>query len=274
MLGECSGTLRVGPCLRVVLAFVVSALDYVYEATRSGCTRSGGRRTGSLCTPCWCPATCPVRSRWTLLGPCGFGVPHLCTCMYLRHVREFLRAMDYRSMIVRENVRALWLSGAWRGRDGLDQELLEHALRELSMDVHVPPAARAAPTERTVEVCAGGRVLLVADGALLATPEGDDSGWGRLVVDDRGVLATVHSGVSTVSSSPWTAKWAHKLDAWDLAASLGVPLSEVQYAAGDCTPATLGLNGGTPSDCPWVDHIRLAFAEDPGSHHPDMYVQA
>ena len=34
----------------------------------------------------------------------------------------------------------------------------------------------------------------------------------------------------------------------------------------------LGLNGGTPSDCPW--DIRLAYAEALGAHCPDMYVPA
>ena len=42
----------------------------------------------------------------------------------------------------------------------------------------------------------------MADGAMVVTPEGNDFSWGRLVADDRGVLATVRSGVSTVSFSP------------------------------------------------------------------------
>ena len=58
----------------------------------------------------------------------------------------------------------------------------------------------------------GGRVLLMADRALAATPDRDDLGWGSLVADGLGVLATVHSGVSTVLSSPWAAEWAGKVD--------------------------------------------------------------
>ena len=39
----------------------------------------------------------------------------------------------------------------------------------------------------------------------------------------KGLLAIVCSGVATVSSNLWVAKWAGKLSAWLLAESLGVP---------------------------------------------------
>ena len=105
--------------------------------------------------------------------------------------------------------------------DWSDQELLEHTLREVGMDMLIQPAAQTAPTEQVVEVqqaCAGGHILLVADGALTATPDGDDLGWGSLVADSHRVLAMVHSNVSTMSSSPWAAEWA---DVSDLESSLG-----------------------------------------------------
>ena len=90
---------------------------------------------------------------------------------------------------------------------------------------------QAPPSERIVEVlkvCIGGRVLLVADGAIVATPQGDDRGWGQLVAHDRAVVATAHNGVSIASSSPCAAKWGGKLNAWDLTAALGVLPSEVR----------------------------------------------
>ena len=75
------------------------------------------------------------------------------------------------------------------------------------------------------------------------------------------------------------ARWDGKLDLWDLAASLGLPPSEVRgpaergpYATRDCTLASLGLDGGTPPNCPWVDRVRVAFAEALGQQCPDMYV--
>ena len=70
---------------------------------------------------------------------------------------------------------------------------------------------------RSAECTPGG----VADGAMVAILKGNDLGWGGRVAVDCGVLATVHSRVSTMLSSPWAAEWASTLDAWDLAASLG-----------------------------------------------------
>ena len=46
-----------------------------------------------------------------------------------------------------------------------------------------------------------GQVLLVADRAMVVTPGGNNLGWGKLLADGHGVLATVHSKVSTVLSS-------------------------------------------------------------------------
>ena len=42
----------------------------------------------------------------------------------------------------------------------------------------------------------------------------------------------------------------------------------------DCTSATLGSDGGVPSQSPWVDRVRVAFAEALGCGRPDLYVPA
>ena len=94
------------------------------------------------------------------------------------------------------------------------------------MDVLVLAAVLAALASMTVDVwweCAGGPVLLVADGALVINLEGADLGRG-------GVLLVVHIGLSTVSSSPWAAERAGKLGTWDLAVSPGIPTSALQFA--------------------------------------------
>ena len=131
-------------------------------------------------------------------------------------------------------------------------------LLEVGMGMLLLPAVQAASAEQAVEVhrtYTTGCALLVADGDLATTADRDDLGWGSLVADSCGVLATVHSGVPTMSLSPWVAEWAGKLDVWDLATSVEVLPCEVQYTAGDCTSAPLGLDGGTPSDYPLVDHV-------------------
>ena len=90
----------------------------------------------------------------------------------------------------------------------------------------------------------------------------------------RGVLATAASRVLTRAASPWAAEWAGKLDARRLAASLRVAPAAVQYVGAFCTSATLGSDGGVPSQSPWVDRVRVAFAEAPGRGRPDLYVPA
>ena len=117
-------------------------------------------------------------------------------------------------------------------------------------------------------------VLLVADGAMETSPDGDTLGWGALVADTRRVLATAASGVQTQAASPWAAEWAGKLEARRLAAWLGVAPAAVQYVEADCTSATLGSDGGVPSQSPWVDRVRVAFAEALGRGRPDLYVPA
>ena len=89
------------------------------------------------------------------------------------------------------------------------------------------------------------------------TPEGNTLGWGALVADTPGVLATVSSGAQTRVASPWAAEWVGKLRAWRLAEMLGVAPAAVQYVGADYTSATLGGDGGVPSQSPWVDMVRV-----------------
>ena len=75
----------------------------------------------------------------------GFGFPHLYSRMRLRHVQGYLRAMDWCSVLVRENVRALRHPNHWKGLDSPDQENLLHTMAEARLEVHVLPAAAAQP---------------------------------------------------------------------------------------------------------------------------------
>ena len=71
-------------------------------------------------------------------------------------------------------------------------------MAEVSLEVCVLPAAAAQPAAVDTQVrrpYSSGGVLLVADGAMETTPDGDTLGWGTLVADARGVQATAASGV-------------------------------------------------------------------------------
>ena len=179
-------------------------------------------------------------------------------------------------MLVRENVRALRHPSHWKGMDSSDQEHLLHAMAETHLEVHVLPAATAQPAAVDTRVYGpyhSGGVLLTADGAMEVTPNGDTLGWGALVADAAGVLATAASGVLTRAASPWASEWAGKLEAWRLAETLGNGPAAVRYVGADCISATLDGDGGVPSQSPWVDRVRVAFAEALGRSSPTCMCQ-
>ena len=93
--------------LRIVLAYMVSALDYVYGAMPPCLTRL--RRTHRvvdmvLTRALWVPRNVPRALLRMLVASGGFGFPHEYSRMRLRHVQGFLRAMELRGVLVRENV--------------------------------------------------------------------------------------------------------------------------------------------------------------------------
>ena len=189
--------------LRIVLAYVVSTLDYVYEAMPPCPTRllHTQRAVDRVLTRApWVPRNVPRALLWMPVAGGGFGFPHLYSRMRLRHVQGFLRAMDSRSVLVRENVRTLRHPNHWKGLDSPDQQRLLHTMAETHPEVHVLPATMAQPAAvdtRVYRPYESGGVLLAADGAMKVTPDGDTLGWGALVADAAGVLATVASGVLT-----------------------------------------------------------------------------
>ena len=150
-------------------------------------------------------------------------------------------------------------------------------MAETHLEVHILLAAtahHAAVDTRVYRPYESGGVLLAADGAMETTRDDDSLGWRALVADASGVLSTIASGVMTRAARPWAAEWAGKLDAWCLAASLGLAPAAVQYIGADCTSATLGCDGGVPSQSLWVDRVRVAFAVALGRGHRGPYVPA
>ena len=255
-------------------AYVVSALDYVYEAMPPCPTRL--RRTQRvvdkvLTRALRVPRHVPGPLLWMPVASGGFGFPHLYNRLRLRHVQGLLGAMDSRSVLV----CAPRHPDHWKGLDGPDRERLLHTMAETHLEVHVLPAATPQPATvdiRVYRTYESGGVLVAADGAIEVTPKGDTLGWGALVADITGVLATVALGVQTRAASPWAAEWAGKLEAWRLAETLGVAPAAIQYVGADCNTTTLGGDGGVPSQSPLVDRVRVTFAEALGRGRPNLYV--
>ena len=152
------------PVLRIVLAYVVSAPECVYEAMPPCPTRLRRMQRALdkvLTRALRVPWNVPKALLWMSVVGGGFGFPHLYSQMRLRHVQGFLRAMDSRSVLVRENVRALRHLDHRKGLDGPDQERLLHTMAETHLEVHVLPAATPQPAAVDIRVyrrykCGGG----------------------------------------------------------------------------------------------------------------------
>ena len=141
--------------LHIVLAYVILALDYVSEAMPPCAMRL--RRTQRavdrvLTRVLRVLRNVPKALLWMPVAGGGFGFPHLHSRMRLRHVQGYLRAMDSRSVLGRENVCALRQPNHSKGLDCLDQDRLLHAMAETHLDVHVLPAAAAQPAAVDTQV--------------------------------------------------------------------------------------------------------------------------
>ena len=265
--------------LRIVLAYVVAPVDYVYEAMPPCPTRL--RRTQRavdrvLTRALQVPRNVPRALLWMPVAGGGFGFPRLYSRMRLRHVLGFQGHGLAQRAGPRERPhppppRPLEGPG-WPGPGAPSP----HHGRD--------PIGGTRPSGGSSTT--GGRGRPGVPDVRVRGPPG--RGWG-----DGGHARRRHPGLGhagggqrqgprnrhrrlrvTRAASPWAAEWAGKLEAWHLAETLGVAPAAVQCVGADCTSATLGSDGGVPSQSPWVDKVRVAFAEALGRGRPDPYVPA
>jgi hypothetical protein len=217
------------PCyalsLRVVLAYGVSTIDAVSSAApvRDSSVTPLQRAVDSAITAALLvPKQVPKVFLYAPLRHGGFGAPCLATRCALRYLQGVCRAATSRSSLVRHSILHL-----------LDRPQL---LPLASNDVHTfhtlcerwdlrllrPPCgllSPALPIIVTLRAYSGGPVLLVSDGS---APTGC-LGWGAVVADSAGVLATAYAGVQCDVSYSYAAEWVGKLAAAHLAEHLGIP---------------------------------------------------
>ena len=262
--------------LRIVLAYVVSALDYVYEAMPPCpmCLCRAQRAVdGVLTSALRVPRNVPRALRWMPVAGAGFGFPHLYSRMRLRHKQGFLGAMDSRSVLVRENVRAPRpLEGPRQPGPGAPSP--HHG--EDATGGACPSGSNSTIGGRG---CLGVPAIRVMGGPLGRRwgdgghPSRRHHGLGRTGGRQRRGPRDGRLGDTDAGRKP-VGRRLGKLEAWHLAKTLGVVSAAVQYVGADCTSATLSSDGGVPSQSPWVDRVRVAFAEALGQCRPDLYVLA
>ena len=140
----------------------------------------------------------------------------------MRYLLGVLTALNCRNTLVRGSCRALLQEPHLEKLFANDVTHFLQQLAALGIDISLPPhrllpAARDAYLVRRLYM--GGPVLLVSDGS---APSGK-LGWGAVIADGEGVLATISGGLIVDHPTSWAAEWHGKLAAVRLAASLGIP---------------------------------------------------
>ena len=262
--------------LRVVLAFAVAKVDYVFDATPAT------QAIKPLQSQIWkviaralqVPATFPRAILQLHVDDGGFGAPLLEARFAARFLACFLRALNCRNACTRDNLRVMWSSNVSTPLSHHDRASLLTLLRDNKVELLPQPSPRVSLARPIISVkrpYTSGSVSLYSDGSC----SGSAIGWGALVADRHGTLATTYAGYLSDATSPWIAEWSGKWSALRLADHLGVPHKAVSFAGADSVTASLGVDGGKPSRHPWVDKLRLRYAEHILEHGTtEMYIPA
>ena len=248
--------------LRVVTAYGVSSLDSLSDAVPLSALQVVPLQRAvdaALTSALRIPNTAPKVYLYAPLLHGGFGVPCLATRFALRFIHTVFRAATSRNSLVRRSVQHFMERPQLLAPVPNDVLTFHEYCDRWSLCILFPPCEAlqpALPTTSHIRRYCGGPVLLMSDGS---APTGC-LGWGALIADSTGILATTHAGVSCDISYSHAAEWAGKLAALQLADSLGIPKEQWQWSIADNMSACIGADGGRPSRAPWIDAIRLAFA--------------
>jgi hypothetical protein len=211
---------------------------------RAGRAHTGAKR---VCRGPYLPtlpvATTPRRLLHVPLSRGGFGGPVLLLRFQLRYLQGFYGALNSRNALVKQTARHALRQGV---HGNPDVAAFLSICDRWSLHVSVVPNLEVRPSSPSVVIYRAwtqGDVVLVSDGS---SPDGC-LGWGALVADAAGTLATVFDGVCCDVAYSWAAEWAGKLAAVQLARQLGVPAAHIRWSIADNLSAVLGCDGGRPS---------------------------
>jgi hypothetical protein len=202
------------------------------------------------------PRSYPKRLLYCPLLRGGFGVPHLLHRLDNRFLLGTLAALNSRNALVRLATRALLREPLLERVREHDVSYFQRGLDQMGATLSIPPHDLLLPLHHLAAVrrpYSGGPVILVSDGS---APEGR-LGWGALVADEHGILATTRAGIPVTDASSWAAEWHGKLAAVRLAEDLEIPPAMWAWSVADNVSAMLGEDGGRPSRSHYLDNVRL-----------------
>lgn len=251
-------------CLRVISAYVLSILDFVFESVPiteewAESIRIAIKRvvTNSLRIP----INVPNRLLYGCKGSLGFRVPALLLRFRLRFIKGIYSCVNSRSLYTREMSRLVISSPLSRLVKNHDWIVAKAWMQQYDLSLHLPqdPPLHASEVVWCLDRAPDTDVVIVTDGS----KEDRKHGWGVVIADSSGIVATAHSGAMLAGGSSWTAEWLGKgLALWAIRKLQDLyPNTICRVYAADNVAAAYGSNGGRPSRCHWIDNIRLHYAQ-------------
>ena len=198
--------------LRIVLHYAISKMDFVHEAvppTSSRLTPVQRSSDAVLTAALHIPRSTPRVLLHAPLRSGGFGAPHLVTRFQLRYIQGLFKALSSRNALVRHTSRMLLARPEHLAVNNDDFAQLRQLLRVHNLQISTTPhttSTATADTHNFLREYSGAEVALISDGS---SPQ-YALGWGALVADIDGVLATTCGGLQCHVSFSWAAEWLGK----------------------------------------------------------------
>ena len=228
--------------LRIVSAFAIAKLDYIFEAIPPHYSqlalvqRAVDRTLRSVLS---LPRAAPHCLLYAPLLSGGLGFPNLQSRFKLRFLAGVVKAINSRNHLVRQTTRWLVSNPSAIQVHQSDVTVLLTMLREHDLHISLPPHRLLVSAEERDDVIrpwTHSCVVLMSDGSVTART----IGWGCVVADTSGILATSHGGLACQFATSWAAEWIGKIAAVRLALRLGVPKTHMTWSIADNISAVHG----------------------------------
>ena len=251
--------------LRILLAFAISKLDYVYDSVTpvpdDPALKSIQQQVKKATTlALHLPPAFPNKILHLHPHDTGFGMPSIIPRLSVRNAFTMFNTLNSRNHLVRTVMQHLWFYSDTLSIDTHDVRQLRNTIQQCGIVLHPQrgPNLHSPPIVQIVHrSIPHGSVILLADGASSESA----IGWSCIVADKYGILAEASSSIRVHTPDPWAAEWCGKWQALQLAiATLHIQPRTIALAISDNLHATLGPDGGNPSKCYWVDVLRRAWA--------------
>ena len=206
----------------------------------------------------------------------GLGGPNLLPRFAVRRVAVLLRAINRRSVYVRQAVRSRWDHPELASQPYHDALRVRADLRDWGLDVLPAGSPKLSPAKvhlAWLREPKGDEFTVVSDGSA----PGMAIGYGAVLVDREGPFVEVSSGFMADTPTAWAAEWLGKALGLLTLLSLAASRPKVVLCVADCSSAVVSNKRAGPLGSPAVDCVRRWFAETTAAPAPvvrEAYIPA